>query len=1222
MTIPSKEDGNFEERIDTVSELYSSLICNVIDSEIKGIKDLIVVVQGDVTLVNLGKYNDYITDLETFKKHGNNLLFTKKWFGRIFSRLTATENLEILSYAQFSYLVEYLSPDYFNERVLIVKDNLRQIFPIDQQDYLIPATKENIELRPDELPIYQAEQMAINGVYYYAVKSIVHKYRSVDIFKETRVLERANKKQLETIDVSSDPLALDKFINQCLTDNCFNKDVNVRYYSKQPANVEIIENLRRLNYLMQQFGGRLYLAEEAAVDENFIPKDSTVTLLTKYWGKEASFRTMPVYKNPNIDNEISEVSQGLIVETIIQEYENSCTNKVCRDLFLTAPTGSGKSLLFQLPAFYISEKGGFTIIVSPLIALMKDQVNAILQERSFEKVAYINSELSLIDRDRIIESCKAGEVDILYLSPELLLSYDVTYFIGSRKLSLVVVDEAHLITTWGRDFRVDYWFLGNHIRKIRDYNKISFPMIAVTATAIYGGTNDMVFDSIQSLVMNDPFIYIGQVRRHDIEFLINNYDRFPKTYESSKISQTIDFIKKINSISIKTLVYAPYTKHITSILTQLNSENLHIATGYHGRLDSLNKEFAYRQFKSGEVKIMISTKAFGMGVDISDIQLVYHHAPSGLLPDYIQEIGRVARKPELNGYAALNYTTQDQRYTKALHGMSAIRQYQLQEVLKKLYKSYVKNGNKRNLLLSVDDFGYIFQTAQDLDQKVLTALMMIEKDYLAKHRFNVILARPKKLFVKVFARLTNSDFTTFSMNYHNLYSIVDEHNNGFKVIELDLDQLWLKKYSDKSFPIIKKDFFTGALFRNDNITVVPQIKISFQLLSKYNEVLRTLNSLFNTLQSIFSKMKKFFDKVTFQNELDNYLKDKSKAERLSKFVLSSYSGRLIAPGVIEPDSFLQERRTVDGYEYRVFSNQYLANFSSLIRKFTSMFENSSSALAERYVTNNETNAVNYVRLGYFLQILDIANFEIKGGENPMVYVRINDPTRIQFDSINKKYSNTLLTSTLQKHDISSQIFDHFFLNNFTNTERWDYIEDFFLGMDVDSLIRKYSGGNTNSLDIIEELKKKVKKNTVNRSKELNSNPNIFFPVAGKIYYDNDLLTIKDEDKHVRTMHVSDWVIKEPVLLHKTIKKNKIRLNYKLFTVLLSKLSNKYPDYYKRTLGLNMKIKFSGYDQLVEARIPYIDQPVKFFKWWLKNKDKVHLSETDIIILLDKVKMLS
>ncbi|RXM05081.1 hypothetical protein EO238_29395, partial [Citrobacter sp. AAK_AS5] len=85
-----------------------------------------------------------------------------------------------------------------------------------------------------------------------------------------------------------------------------------------------------------------------------------------------------------------------------------------------------------------------------------------------------------------------------------------------------------------------------------------------------------------------------------------------------------------------------------------------------------NKEFAYRQFKNGDIKIMISTKAFGMGVDISDIQVVYHHAPSGLLPDYVQEIGRVARRQGINGFASLNYSSQDQRYTKALHGMSAL----------------------------------------------------------------------------------------------------------------------------------------------------------------------------------------------------------------------------------------------------------------------------------------------------------------------------------------------------------------------------------------------------------------------------------------------------------------------------------------------------------------------------------------------------------------------
>jgi superfamily II DNA helicase RecQ len=104
---------------------------------------------------------------------------------------------------------------------------------------------------------------------------------------------------------------------------------------------------------------------------------------------------------------------------------------------------------------------------------------------------------------------------------------------------------------------------------------------------------------------------------------------------------------------------------------------------------------------------MVSTKAFGMGVDISDIQVVYHHAPSGLLPDYVQEIGRVARDPKIKGFATLNYSEQDQRFSKALHGMSALRQHQIREVLQKIFKAYVKNES-RNLLLSIDYFGHIF----------------------------------------------------------------------------------------------------------------------------------------------------------------------------------------------------------------------------------------------------------------------------------------------------------------------------------------------------------------------------------------------------------------------------------------------------------------------------------------------------------------------------------
>ena len=708
----------------TFKELYTDLIHKSTDRLKSDKPNQIFVVQGQVSLLNTDQIDYFLADPETFYIESDEMTFNKDWFAKIFTTLQQTKDFHLLSFAQFSYLINFIDPSFFTDRVVILKDNLRQLFPIDKSQYLEKEGKENIELRPEKLPIYQAEQLAINDKYYYSIKTPINSFESIDIFNDSKELTFSCDQTLESIDVSSDPYSLDSFINNCIEHNTLSKKAVVKFYSKQPLNPAILDTLKRVNSLLDSFGGNLFILEDSSISSDYKVNDHIQKLLTKFWGEDASFRNISVYKNPNIGNEIAELSQGLIVETIINEYENSKGDETCRDLFLTAPTGAGKSLLFQLPAFYVSEQGDVTIVVSPLIALMKDQVNAIDKDRSFDKVAYINSELSLIDRERIIESCKSGEVDILYMSPELLLSYDITHFIGFRRLGLLVIDEAHLITTWGRDFRVDYWFLGNHIRKMRKFHNLRFPMVAVTATAIYGGANDMVFDSIDSLVMQNPHIFIGQVKRSDIEFIINTYERFTTNYESRKIEQTLNFVKQIHELGLKTLVYTPYTKHIRQILDQLNSELPNVATGYHGSLDALNREFAYRQFKSGERKIMVSTKAFGMGVDISDIQVVYHHAPSGLLPDYVQEIGRVARKPEIKGFATLNYSSQDQRYTKALHGMSALRQYQIKEVLKKIHKTYLKNNKNRNLLLSVDDFGHIFENAMDIDQKVLTALMM------------------------------------------------------------------------------------------------------------------------------------------------------------------------------------------------------------------------------------------------------------------------------------------------------------------------------------------------------------------------------------------------------------------------------------------------------------------------------------------------------------------
>lgn len=1205
----------------TFSEFYSNKINQILTEQSSRKSNQIFVVLGQTELIDKTSLLDNITDIESFQLNGNEGIFNKIWFATVFTKLNSEKQFHLISYAQFSYLINYIDSSFFKDRVIIIRDNLRQLFPINKSEYLEEISDDNIETRPENIPIYQAEQLQIGKYYFYSVKTLNDEFTSINLFDEETELIESENSDFENIDISSDQTALDFFLNICISENNLQKNAIVKIYPKQPINNSIIRNVAKVNYILNLFGGSLCLLNEEVIKESYEVNPSTLGLLLKYWGAKAEFRGLKVYRNPDIGNQISEISQGLIVETIIKEYENSKNKgKTVRDLFLTAPTGAGKSLLFQLPAFYVSQKGDITIVVSPLIALMKDQVNAIITDRSFDKVAYLNSELSLIDRERVIENCQRGEIDILYMSPELLLSYDIKHFIGNeRKLGLLVIDEAHLITTWGRDFRVDYWFLGNHIRKMRKFHEMSFPMVAVTATAIYGGSNDMVFDSIDSLVMHNPHIFIGQVKREDITFVINNYEGFTTNYQSKKIDQTADFIRNINSLHYKSLIYTPYSKHINELLSKVNKDNDIIAVGYHGKMTPEQKQFNFLQYKNGQKKVMISTKAFGMGVDISDIEIVYHHAPSGLLPDYIQEIGRVARKPEIKGFAALNYSSQDQRFTKALHGMSALRQYQIKEVLKKIHKSYIKNKKSRNLLLSVDDFGHIFENANDLDQKVLTALMMIEKDYLAKNRFNVIIARPKKLFVRVFARISDQHLSVYRTKYSETFTLMGSLDNGNNVIEIDLDKLWYQNFNEKSFPIVKREFYTGHLFRKDGIEVIPQLKISFERLDTFTNLYQILQSLFAKIQNIFSKFEgSFFNQEELKSELNKFLNDDTRSEKISNFILSSYSGRLIQPGVIEANAFLQQRREIDGYKYRVFNNQYLASFTSLTKRLNNLFGNTDESIVNRYVTNKESNSINYVRLGYFLEMLELGTFEIKGGENPMVFIRLNDPIRIERDSNNHKYNNTLLSKTLERHHLSNQIFDHFFLRSFSNDERWNFVEDFFLGSDVDVLLDKHKGGEANNINIIEFLKNNstpIKSEAIDVVEK--NNIHIFLPNSESFYNSSNLLTIENEEGQ-RTMKISEWLVENPVAFDKVRKEFKLKIDSKVFDILVSKLKEYHFEYFKNSLGLNIRIDFKGFDFPVKASVIYTDNPVGFYKWWCENKDQVTMTFKEKLILFDKV----
>ena len=1176
--------------------------------------------------VNIKEFEKYIIDKDSFEKNGDEVLFNGDWISKVFIELTRVLSdpempYSIISFPQFCYLTSHI-PQLLQDRLIIVRDGIRSLLPLPKSEYIEKSSSENIEERSEKMPIYMAEQQQIGDNYYYSIKTPIEDYKMLDVFISRKPLKRlANNKKNEVIDTVSDPYGIDLFINRCLSENNFKKKVIVKVFKKQPMNDFVLSNLEKLNWLLSNFGGELYELDESPIDEDFTPSIETKNLLKQYWGPDVDFRPLRVYKNPDDGKEIICISQGLIVETIINEYNNAKENKEVKDLFLTAPTGAGKSLLFQLPAFYVSSKNDVTIVVSPLIALMKDQVEQIRKNRNFEKVYYLNSELSLIDREKIIKDCKNGDIDILYLSPELLLSYDITYFIGNRHLGLLVIDEAHLITTWGRDFRVDYWFLGQHINKIRKNCGYKFPMVAVTATAIYGGDNDMVFDSVNSLYMHDPHLFIGEVKRSNITFVIDNHDRFTSNYDVKKVEETVQFIETIAEKDVKTIVYAPFTTHIDRIMDKLTSDGKgDLAVAYHSGLTADNKQYAYEKFKTNEAKVMVATKAFGMGVDIPDIQLVYHHAPSGLLPDYVQEVGRAARIPSINGFASLSYAIEDQRYSKTLYGMSALRHYQIRAILDKINRMFVAGGKKRNMLVSTDDFSYIFENARDYEQQVMTALMMIEKDYLAKYRFNVLIARPKKLFVKVYARVDTIGMNLLREKYSGCYRKLFDATRDLAVVELDLDMIWKDHFSDRSFPMLKYDFYKGNLLDNP-AQCKPQVKISFTLENTPDEAYRKLDNALCCLQRALSRLSpKYFtlEEMDMTIGEENTAFSKNVREKIISFLLSTYSGNSLTAGFVDTDAFLQRRKFDRSNKYFVFNNKYNNNFANLKKRMLKLFKDKTDKTSSQFVSYDSELLTTFVRLGSLLEILEIGTYECRGGNKPMIFIRINEPSRISRDAKDNNYENSLLSTIEKRYRSSSEIFDHFFLHSFENSERWDFIEDFFLGDSNDELFEKHPGGERNHTDIISYISSHINQVDYEETESNGNNKTMEFPPRkGGYYTSKELLTIDGV-----TRYVGKWIDEDPVEFDKTRRKYNLALHKENYALLISRIKVNHFTYYRDIKGLSLFIEFPGYDKPVQAKIPYDEDPVKFYKWWRKNENRVSMSKKELILLLIKVNNLN
>ena len=295
-----------------------------------------------------------------------------------------------------------------------------------------------------------------------------------------------------------------------------------------------------------------------------------------------------------------------------------------RDTLAVMPTGGGKSLCYQVPALMAE---GLTVIVSPLISLMKDQVDSLVQS-SVEAAATLHSGLSPEERWEVEKRIRAGEIRMLYVAPERLRSLEFVLTLRRSDVGLFVVDEAHCISEWGHDFRPDYLFLP---RVVRDLG--SPPVLALTATA----TPRVRQDILRSLRMREPEVVVTSFNRPNLTYRVLSAKE-----KKHKLPLVLDLIRKSPPPGI---IYATTRKECEELATSLRNTGVN-AAHYHAGLGAAERSGVQERFMTDEVDVVVATIAFGMGVDKPNVRFVIHASAPGSLPAYIQEAGRAGRDGE------------------------------------------------------------------------------------------------------------------------------------------------------------------------------------------------------------------------------------------------------------------------------------------------------------------------------------------------------------------------------------------------------------------------------------------------------------------------------------------------------------------------------------------------------------------------------------------------
>ncbi|MFK8275836.1 DNA helicase RecQ [Capnocytophaga cynodegmi] len=401
-----------------------------------------------------------------------------------------------------------------------------------------------------------------------------------------------------------------------------------------------------------------------------------------------------------------------------------------KDTFVIMPTGGGKSLCYQLPALVLK---GTAIVISPLIALMKNQVDAMRGISSTDSVAHVlNSSLTKSEIREVMDDISNEKTKLLYVAPESLIKDEYANFLKTIPISFVAVDEAHCISEWGHDFRPEY----RNIRTIIDRLGDDIPVVALTATA----TPKVQEDILKNLGMSDANVFKSSFNRPNLYYEVR-----PKTKNVD--ADIIRFVKQNSKKS--GIIYCLSRKKVEELAQTLQVNGI-TAVPYHAGLDAKTRAKHQDMFLMEEVDVVVATIAFGMGIDKPDVRFVIHHDIPKSIESYYQETGRAGRDGG-EGHCLAFYSYKDvEKLEKFMVGKPIAEQEIGQALLQDIVAYAETSSSRRKFILHYfgEEFDEVNGEGADMDDNVRHPKTKIEaKDDVVK-LLNVIISTKQKFKAK------------------------------------------------------------------------------------------------------------------------------------------------------------------------------------------------------------------------------------------------------------------------------------------------------------------------------------------------------------------------------------------------------------------------------------------------------------------------------------------